>query len=77
MGPWDPNDGTQVPRPKISGLECSGPKCWEPQSRDPNEGTQILGPKCLDVNMVMNVHVLTKLTVGTLEHSFKSADDGR
>ena len=51
--------------PKLSGLECSGPKCWDPPFWDPNEGTQILGPKCLDVSMVMNVHVFTKSTVGT------------
>ena len=51
MGPWDPgpkwrdpNAGTQVLGPKLSGLECSGPKCWDPPSRDPNEGTQIPGP---------------------------------
>ena len=79
MGPWDPGSkwrdptsGTQVPGPELSGLECLGPKCWDPPSRDPNEGTQIL-----DVNTVTNVHVSTKLTVGTLEHSFKSIDEGR
>ena len=79
MGPWDPgskwrhpNAGTQVPGPELSGLECLGPKYWDPPSRDPNEGTQIL-----DVNMVTNVYVSTKLTVGTLEHSFKSIDEGR
>ena len=84
MGPWDPGSkwrdptaGTQVPGPELSGLECLGPKCWDPPSRDPNEGTQILGPKCLDVNMVMNVHVSTKPTgVGTSEHSFKSVNEG-
>ena len=68
MGPWDPGSkwrdptaGTQVPGPELSGLECLGPKCWDPPSRDPNEGTQIL-----DVNTVTNVHVSTKLTVGTI-----------
>ena len=79
MGSWDPgpkwrdpNAGNQVPGDELLGLECSGPKCWDPPSQDPNEGTQILGPKCLDT--VMNVHVSMKLTVGTSEHSFKSWD---
>ena len=39
--------------------------------------TQMLEPKYLDVNMVTNVHLLTKSTVGTSEHSFKSVDEGR
>ena len=63
-----------------------GPKCWYPPSRELNEGSQIpgpfkrlevRGPKYLDINMVTNVHVLTKSTVGTSEHSFKSVDKGR
>ena len=33
--------------------------------------------KYLDVNTVTNVHVSTKLIVDTLEHSFKSVDEGR
>ena len=37
----------------------------------------MLGPKWLDENTVLNVHVLTKSTVGTSEHSFKSVDEGR
>ena len=65
MGPWDPgskwrypNAGTQVPGPELSGLECLGPKCWYPPSRDPNEGTEMLGPKYLDPNSwVWNVRV--------------------
>ena len=59
MGPWDPgskwrhpNAGTQVPGPELSGLECSGPKCWDPLSRDPNEGTQMLGPICVPIRKV-------------------------
>ena len=76
---WDPNDGSGVLRP-----EHFGPKCWDPPSQDPNEGSKIpgpikrsevRGPKYLDVNMVTNVHVWTKLTVGTSEHSFKSIDE--
>ena len=37
----------------------------------------ILMFKYLDVNTVKNVHMSTKLTVGTLEHSLKSIDEGR
>ena len=37
----------------------------------------MLGPKYLDVNMVTNVHVSTKSTEGTSEHSFKPIDEGR
>ena len=37
----------------------------------------MLGPKFLDIDMVTNVHVSTKLTIGTLEHSFKSVYEGR
>ena len=62
----------------------SGPRSQEPisvpkvdKSFYPFARTQMLGPKYLDVNMVMNVHVSTKSTVGTLEHSFKSIDEGR
>ena len=44
---------------------------------DPFARTLMLGPKCLDldINIVTNVHVSTKLTVGTSEHSFKSIDE--
>ena len=59
------------------GTRMKGPKYWDSLSLDPIERTQILGPKCLDVNMVMNVHVLTKSTVATSKHSFKSVDEGR
>ena len=70
MGPWDLGPGTQDPN---EGTQMLGPKYQDPNS----QVTQILGSKCLDVNTVMNVHVSTKLTVGTSEHSFKSVDEGR
>ena len=56
--------------------KCS--KGWQIIS-DPFARTQMLGPKCLDVKRVTmtNVHVLTKSTIGTLKHSFKSVDKGR
>ena len=75
IGPWDPgpvkcpNDGSQVLGPTVPG----------PELRVPDTGThqKVRGPKYLDVNMVRNIHVSTKLTVGTSECSFKSVDEGR
>ena len=71
MGPWDPGPGSQiVPDP--------GPvKCLIGTQPDTGTHQKVRGPKYLDVNMVTNVHVSTKLTVGTSEHSFKSVDEGR
>ena len=70
MGPWDPG-------PKL----CR--ECWDLPSQDLNDVSDtethqmVRGPKYLDVNTMMNVHVSTKLTVGILEHSFKSIDKSR
>ena len=57
---------------------------WQdPAPNKCSKGWQIIsdlqGSKCLNVNRVtmMNVHVLTKSTIGTLKHSFKSVDKGR
>ena len=63
---------THMPRPIW--LDRGPNKCskgWQ-IILDPFARTQMLGLKCLDVNMVTNVHVSTKLTIGTSEHSFKS-----
>ena len=65
-----------VPGTGNEGSQGRGTK-WDSRLEALNDGTQMLGPKCLDVNMVTNVHVSTKSTVGTLEHSFKSVDEGR
>ena len=68
---------THMPRPIW--LDPGPNKCskgWQ-IILDPFARTQMLGPKCLDVNTVTNVHVWTKLTIGTSEHSFKSVDEGR
>ena len=74
LGPgiWvsDPGPRTWDPGPN----KC--PKCWQ-IILDPFARTQIVGPKWLDVTTVRNVHVSTKSTVGTSEHSFKSVDKGR
>ena len=63
----DPYDWTQYPIsvPKVDII------------LNPFARTQMLGPKFLDVNTVTNVHVSTKLMIGTSEHSFKSVDEGR
>ena len=81
MGPWDPGPKLCLTRDLLSGswtqtlwTQLTGPDCWDLLSRDPNKGSyipepikrsEVRGPKYLHVNTVMNVHVSTKLTVGT------------
>ena len=65
------------PRTRDTGPNKS-PKGWQinlhPFARSQMLGLQVPGGK---YGAMTNVHVSTKLTVGTSEHSFKSVDEGR
>ena len=76
IGTWDPNASA---RTQTFGTQVLGPTVPGPKLRVPDTGThqKVRGAKYLDINMVMNVHLSTKWTVGTSEHSFKSIDEGR
>ena len=82
---------TQTLGTQMRGPECWDPNFWDPSAGTHRPGTRMKGPRYrgpskgqrsedtsmyLDLNTVTNVHVSTKSTVGTSEHSFKSVDEG-